>query len=265
MFVISAILLIFTLPGLWVIWTAADVTSGKREKIEWKKPLILLFILLGISALLSLYFYNSYHLPFWPTLFEHVVGLIITGVFLLILSIINIVVSITYKDAPKSFHNPKALWIFIGVLCMIFLLLFLWIIPFAQKTSYVNKIQVAMNALEEEEKNKEEMTVLFMSSEQECVRRRTNSCAGEEYENTFFVKNNLDEEKEVQVRIRALDSDKNELKIVESEIMTLDAGELRLVETEETSDNSSVWSRSSFQTEYRTHFYQSIFRFRDVE
>ncbi|RIW29371.1 hypothetical protein D3H55_19100 [Bacillus salacetis] len=262
--IIAIITLIFMIPFLWVIWSASDVKSGKREKIEWKKPAGLLIIMLLISGIVNWYFYSSYQLAFFSNLFENMIGLMITGAFLIILSIINIVVSILYRGAPKSIHNPKAIWIFTGVFCLTFLLLFTWVFPFAQKASYVNKIETAMDALAETEADKE-FTVLFMNSEKDCIRRRTNSCAGEEYNNFFFVKNNLDEQKEVQVRIRALDYDKKELKIVESVIMTLDAGELRLVETEETLENSSVWSKYSFQTEHQTHFYESMFRFRDVE
>ncbi|WP_404447066.1 hypothetical protein LG307_01145 [Sutcliffiella horikoshii] len=79
----------------------------------------------------------------------------------------------------------------------------------------------------------------------------------------FFVKNYLEEVKEVQVRIRALNADKEDLKVVDSNIMTLAAGELRLVETEETNDKTSIWSKSTFETEYQTYFYEYIYRFRD--
>ncbi|NMH72363.1 hypothetical protein HF078_04695 [Bacillus sp. RO2] len=37
--------------------------------------------------------------------------------------------------------------------------------------------------------------------------------------------------------------------------MTLGAGELRLVETEETNDRTSIWSKSTFETEYQTYYY----------
>ncbi len=105
---------------------------------------------------------------------------------------------------------------------------------------------------------------MFMSSEKQCVRRRTENCNSSDYQNAFFVQNNLDETKQVQVQIRALDHEQNELKSVESKIMTLQAGELKLVETEETSDQESIWSRSSFETEVRTASYQSIYRYRDA-
>jgi len=264
MAIITVIILIFIIPYIWVTWSGIDVRNGKREKIAWKKPCILLLFLVLVSGVINLYFYSSYHLPIFPNLFENMVGLIVTGAFLLILSIINIIVSIMYKGAPKSFHNPKTVWIFTGVLCLTFLFSFSWIFPFAQKVSYVAQINAAMQELSQAE-TEEEVTVLFMSSEKNCVRRRNSNCVDVDYDNRFFVKNNLDEKKQIQVRIRALDSNQKELKVVDSEIMTLDAGELRLVETEETYDDSSIWSKYSFQTEVRTNYYESLFRFRDVE
>ena len=66
------------------------------------------------------------------------------------------------------------------------------------------------------------------------------------------------------MRIRALDSKQNELKVVESDIMTLEAGELKLVETEETSDEASIWSRSSFETDYRVQSNESLHQYRDA-
>jgi hypothetical protein len=45
--------------------------------------------------------------------------------------------------------------------------------------------------------------------------------------------------------------------------MTLGAGELRLVETEETNDKTNIWSKSTFETEYQTYYYEYKYRFRD--
>lgn len=262
MAIISVVILIFLFPFLWVIWTGVDVKNGKKERMEWKKPSILLFILLLISTLISFYFYRNYQLPLFSNSFETIIGLVLAGVFLVIFSIINIIASIVYKGAPKSFHNPKGMWIFTGVFCFTILFFITWVYPFGEKSSYVYRMEVAVQALSESETD-EEITVLLMNSEKQCVRRKTERCIDEDYQNYFLVKNNLDEEKEVQVRIRALNTDKEEIKVVDSNIMTLGAGELRLVETEETNDNTSIWSRSTFTTEIRTSYYEYLFRFRD--
>ncbi|MDG5473169.1 hypothetical protein P6709_15555 [Jeotgalibacillus sp. ET6] len=264
MVIIAAVIIVFVIPYIWMAWSGIDVKNGKREKMEWKKPAITFLIISGISLAINFYYYQMYHLNFFPNLFESMVTLIVTGAFLVVFIIVNILAGIVYKNAPKSFHNPKVMWIFTAVFCLTVLFFGSWVFPFGQKSSYVVKVEAAMQELSETEEDTE-VSVLFLSSEQNCIRRRTSGCVSEEYQNVFFVKNNLDEEKEVQVRIRALDFNQNELKVVDSKIMTLGAEELRMVETEETSDKTSIWNSSTFETEQRTQFYEYQFRFREPE
>lgn len=102
---------------------------------------------------------------------------------------------------------------------------------------------------------------LLVSSEQECL-RRTASCRNSSYSNQFFIKNNGDHVQEAQVQIRTLNNNDQEMKVIDSKIMTLQPGELRLLETEETNDNSSIWNQYSFQTAYRIANFQYKLRHR---
>ncbi len=79
----------------------------------------------------------------------------------------------------------------------------------------------------------------------------------------FYVRSNLDGTKEVQVKIRAANKNQEELKVIDSEIMKLDSGEMKMVETEETSDSKDVWGKYSFTTEKRVFYYQYNYRYRD--
>lgn len=261
--IVTLVILIFLLPYVWFLWTGISNKTGMMERYRWKKPLATLLLLVIISAALNCFYSNAYQLAFFQNGFELMVGLIVAGAFLVILSIINIIVGIVYKNAPKSFHNPKVAWTVSMFLCATILFFIVWVYPLAEKASYITQLESAIAAANEQQDG-EEITVVFMSSEKQCVRRRTENCNSSDYQNAFFVQNNLDETKQVQVQIRALDHEQNELKSVESKIMTLQAGELKLVETEETSDQESIWSRSSFETEVRTASYQSIYRYRDA-
>ncbi|PPA69113.1 hypothetical protein [Jeotgalibacillus proteolyticus] len=264
MAIISALSLIFLIPFLWVGFSLIDVTRGKRDKIAWKKPLILFAAILVISAIINYHFYSTYQLPLFLNETESIVALVIAGAFLVFLSILNIVVTLMNKGAPKSLHNPKAVWVFIICFTLFSLFISFWVLPFAQKSTYVADIKEAMQALSDEEAN-EEVSVAIVRSTKECIRRVTANCTSTDYSNYFYVKNNLDDEKEVQLRIRALDANENEIKVAESNIMTLGPGEVKLVETEETSDEDSILSRYSFTTEQRIFYYESMFRFRDVQ
>src|SRR5690606_15442992 len=115
----------------------------------------------------------------------------------------------------------------------------MWVYPLAEKASYINKIENAL-ALSEQQQGDEEITVLFMSSERKCMRTNTSNCHSQSYQNAFFLKNNLSTQKEVQGRIRALDSEQKGRKVIDSDIRTVEAGELKLVETEESLDEANI-------------------------
>ena len=262
--VISIVILIFFLPYAWFLWSGISAKSGKIEKLHWKNPLAALFVLVLISFILNYYFSNAYQLSFFQNGVEAIVALVVSAAFLLVISIINVIVSIKFKDAPKSFHNPKLTWIFTVIFSTTILFFTIWVYPLAEKASYIQKVEGAL-ALSQQEQAGEEITVLFMSSEKKCFRLTSSNCDNVSYTNSFFLKNNLDVQKEVQVRIRALGSGQKELKVIDSEVMALEAGELKLVETEETYDQDSIWNRSSFETETRTQSYESLFRYRDAD
>ena len=260
---VALVILLFFLPYAWFLWSSMSSKTGKMEKPRWKKSLAALLGLVLISVILNYYFSNAYQLSFFQNGFESIVAIIVSAVFLLIIAIINLIVSRVFKNAPKSFHNPKVVWIFTAVFCTTILFFTMWVYPLAEKASYIYKVENAL-AMSEQQQGDEEITVLFMSSEKNCFRRSTSNCNYQTYKNSFFLKNNLDTQKEVQVRIRALDSGQKELKIIESDIITLEAGELKLVETEESSEQASIWSRSSFETDYRVQSYESLYRYRNT-
>lgn len=262
--IISLVIFIFFLPYAWFLWSSMNAKSGKVEKPRWKKPLAALIALVLISVLLNYYFSNAYQLSFFQNGFESIAALIFSAAFLLVIAIVNVIVSIVYKGAPKSFHNPKVVWVFTTVFCTTILFFTMWVYPLAEKASYIQKIENAI-AVSEKQQADEEITVLFMSSEKNCFRLTSSNCDSEKYKNSFFLKNNLAVQKEVQVHIRALDSKQKELKAVESDIMMLEAGELKLVETEESSEQASIWSRSSFETDYQVQSYEFLYRYRNTD
>lgn len=260
---ISLVIFLFFLPCAWLFWTGMDSKAGKSKKSNWKIALAALIAVVFISVVLNFYFSNKYQLSFFQNGSESIVAIIVCAAFLLVVGIVNVVVSILFKGAPKSVHNPKVAWVVTVVLCATILFFIMWVYPLAEKASYIHKVQKAL-AMSEQQQADEEITVLFMSSEKQCFRTTSSNCDNEKFKNSFFLKNNLDTQKEVQVRIQALDSEQKELKVIESDIMTLEAGELKLLETEETSDDASIWSRSSFETDHRVRSYESLYRYRDA-
>ena len=261
------VIFLFILPCAWLFWTSMNLKSskaGKTEKFRWKISLAALIAVVLVSAVLNYYFSNAYQLSFFQNGYESIAALILCAVFLVIVGIITVIVNIIFKDAPKSFHNPKVAWGVTVVFSATILFFTIWVYPLAEKASYIHKVEKAL-AMAQQQQADEEITVLFMSSEKECMRTTSSNCHNQQYQNSFFIKNNLDQQKEVQVQIRALDSEQKELKVIESDVMTMEAGELKLVETEETYGKESIWKRSSFETEYRVSAYESLYRYREAE
>lgn len=258
------VIFLFFLPCAWLFWTSMNLKSGKTGKSRWRISLAALIVVILISVVLNYYFSNTYQLSFFQNGLESIVAIVLCVAFLLIVGIVNVIVSIVFKGAPKSIHNPKVAWVITAVLCTTILFFIMWVYPLAEKAAYIHKVEKAL-AMSEQQQADEEITVLFISSEKECFRTTSSNCNNETYKNSFFLKNNLDTQKEVQVRIRALDSEQQELKVIESDVMTLKAGELKLVETEESSEMESIWNRSSFETDYRVHNYESLYRYRDAD
>lgn len=258
------IILIFFLPFAWFLWGMLGIRGGGEKKSRWKLPLAVLAVLVLGSFIANYFLSDTYGLSFFQNGFESIVALIVAGAILVIVALINIIMSISLKNVPASVHNPKVVWVITAGLCSAILFFTMWVYPFGEKVSYINKIETALDAAEEQQAG-EEMTVVFLSSERKCFRTTTSNCHAVPYSNSFFIKNNLDAKKEVRLQIRALDAKENELKTVESDVMVLEAGELKLIETEETSDTSSTWNRSSFETDVRTHSSEWLYQYRDAE
>ncbi|MFD2760682.1 hypothetical protein [Lentibacillus juripiscarius] len=238
-----------------------DVKNGKRDHVNWKGPLILLMVITAVSLALNVYLFSTYNLAFFLNSFSSIIGLIAVGALWAVIAVINIISTIIArrKNLPKTLHNPKAIWLFSGVLAGVMLFFFLWFVPIGQKIAYAVTLNDAVNAMEDTPKN-EDISLVLVRSEDSCLNIRN---CDKKYNNVFYVRSNLDGTKEVQVKIRAANKNQEELKVIDSEIMKLDSGEMKMVETEETSDSKDVWGKYSFTTEKRVFYYQYNYRYRD--
>ncbi|WP_143469639.1 hypothetical protein [Lentibacillus sediminis] len=159
-----------------------DVRNGDREKVNLKGPVILFALLAVASLVVNWYLSSNYNLAFFQNSFSSIIGIVITGVLWLIIALINIFVTLTMKGAPKSIHNPKAMWIVSSVLAGAFLLMFLWYFPLAEKMAYADTLNNAVNTMEDTEEN-QEVSVVLVKSENACL--RTKNC-DVRYNNVFY-------------------------------------------------------------------------------
>ncbi|SIT83790.1 hypothetical protein [Edaphobacillus lindanitolerans] len=254
-------ILVFSAPFIWTLVTAIDYKKGKRDQIAWKLPGILLILLTLGSLLIQIYLFNKYGFPIFQTTLETIISLAIPLIVAGVVLLANLLTTFTVgRQMEKSVHDPKTVnYIALGFAAAL-LANSLVAAPTGKKIAFAASIDQAM--ANTENADAEEFSVVLVSSERGCLRYNA-SCRSAPYSNQFFVKNHSGETKEVQVKIRALSGSNKEMKVIDSRIMTLKPNELRLLETEETSSDSSVWNQYSFETDHRTVSHQHMVRFRD--
>ncbi|WP_174614146.1 hypothetical protein [Virgibacillus ihumii] len=263
MFYMGIVIVAYLLPFIWILWSFIDVKKGDKEKFNRKGPLILFVVILILSVVVNFYLSFAYNLSFFQNGFTSMIGLIVIGSLWVIIAIINIITTVIarQKNLSKTLHNPKVVWIFSGVFAGTLLIFFLWFMPLGNKISYAVTLNNAISAMENSSENKE-ISLVQVLSESDCFRRRN---CDEEYKNVFYVRNNLDNTKEVQLQIYALDANKEELKVIDSNIMELEPGEIQMVKTEETNEKRNIWSQPTFKTERRVVYYKYNYRYRNAE
>ncbi|QTD40914.1 hypothetical protein [Sporosarcina sp. Te-1] len=256
-------IVIYSIPGLMIISSAYDVKVGKRASVKWKWPALFLFILAPTGLATQYYFQQTYHFPFFQTNTENWVAGIVIALLAGIILLINLIITLTIgKKLPKSVHNPKNVNIFTAcIVVYLFMILFI-AAPTGKKIAFSTAIDQALQASEVSQT--EEFPVVLVTSERDCL-QNTASCRNSPYSNQFFIRNNLSKTQEVQVKTRALSASGIEMKVIDSHIMTLRPGELRLVETEETSKDASPWNMYSFQTDHPISEHQYITRYQDPQ
>lgn len=247
-------IIIFSLPAILFLLSVINVRSGKTEKIRWKLPTLLLLVLVLVSIVIQYYYLQTYDFPLLQTSIESWIGLGIAGLLLGIILIINVFITKTIgKNASKTFHDPKLVNNFaLSVAFFVFIIVF-FAAPTGKKIAFAHSINQAIQVTEQS--HADTFKVVLVRSEQECL-RRTGNCRNAAYSNLFFVKNNGDKVEDLQVEIRALDTNNQEMRVINSAVMSMEPGELRMVVTEETNNNSSVWNQYSFQTAYQITNYQ---------
>lgn len=188
-------------PVLVLAFSGLDVQRGKREKLNWKWTIISFIAFLVIQFAVSIYFKSKYELPIFPNLAETVIVLIIAAVLLVIMIIVSIFVYFFGRGLPTSIHNPKLISVFLVAVPLFMVYICYLAVPLAQKLIYVSTLNEAYTAFENDDSS-QEFTVKLLTSEKQCIRAST--CRDTDYSNRFFVKNNLNETKEVQIKLQAI-------------------------------------------------------------
>ncbi|MGP4071114.1 hypothetical protein ACTWQB_01005 [Piscibacillus sp. B03] len=255
-------IIIGIIPYMWLYVSYINVKKGKKEKLNKKGPLFLFITICLLILVLAIYQKSKYELPIFMDHSNLIGGLIVSLTIFIIIGLINLGITFRYRKnpLPKNLHDPKAMWIFTTFLAVSMFIFMAWIYPAANKLDYTIALNNAYSELEQVDD--EEIGLRLAVSEDRCLRRR--NCDFKIY-NVFYARNNMDEVKEVQFLIRTVNRDGSTQKEIESKVMRLEPGEIKLVETEETNSTADVWMKYSFTTENWFDGYQFKSRYRDVD
>ncbi|UFJ41120.1 hypothetical protein LOK74_00730 [Brevibacillus humidisoli] len=183
--------------------------------------------------------------------------LIIFGAIFLLVGIVSLVIT---RDL---FGTMVALFILILLLVQIFLSIF-WFASLGEKWEYAEILDRAERvfATAGDEEAKQEISVeLLYSARGFCWR----DCSTEDYRNLFMVKNHLDQPVQAELKILAANERKQQLAMYESLPIDLQPGEYRVVVTEETNLEDSVWDRWTSYTDEKIAFFQYQYRYEPIK
>ncbi len=256
------VILITTVPLIWLLFSVVDYKRGKIAKVKWKGPLKLFLTLALLVLIHAIYLNIRYNIPIFINLHSASIALITVLIIGGVFSLANIIT--TLKVGRTHYHNPTLMWKFIGVFMLVMLTIIIWFLPAGEKMKYVRDLNFAYEKLNEKD---EDIAVILASSESNCLRAESTrpryTC--DSYANVFYVKNNFDQSKEVQLSFRVFNRQEEELEVIESHIMKLEPEEIKLVITDETQELNNSWSQYSFETEETVHYYQYKKRYRDID
>ncbi|SEP97837.1 hypothetical protein [Piscibacillus halophilus] len=247
-------------PFIWLYFSFLNVRKGKRDQVNWKGPLGLYIGLCLLILVIAIYQKYTYDIPIFINSSSFISGLIVSGGLFAIIGLVNIFVTFRYRKnpLPKDLHDPKVVWILGVIICLGIFVFMSWFFPAGKKMNYTSALNNAYSELEED--NDEEIGLVLATSEERCMRRR--DCDFKVY-NVFYAKNNLEKTQDVQFLIRTIDKNGEQQKEIESKVITMEPGEIKLVETEETNSSSEMWMKYSFTTDNWFDGYQYRYRYRD--
>lgn len=251
-------------PAFWLLSSVIRSAKKTDKTVNWKGPALLWAIILLISVGANIYISSIYNLDFFHNSYINwLIIMYVIGSLVLVFSFANIAATLAAKrkNAPEGEHNPKTMWKFIGVSTVLLFVFLAWVHPIEQKTQYALNLHQALKELDTSDDQSKEFSLVLIKSNDECF---GGNCSSTKYENLYYVKNNMDKKKEVEFTIAAYNSHHEKMTEIDSRKLTIGAGDLAMLTTDETKANQSVWSQFSFQTDEEINNYEYKYHYRDV-
>lgn len=251
------------IPPLILLFSWIDTLQGKREKINWKLVIIAFAISLIIDFSFSFYYKMKYGFPIFPNMYSIKTILLIAGIISALIVLSSLILLPPLRKQLSIYFSLLLVFCIIGSVIFVFIL-YIGILfkPLGDKMNFAQSLDKAFEIAEMTEGNSD-FQIIKTQSEKQCYSRSSQTNC--DYDNIFFIKNNLDEPKEVRVKFVVYDRNDEVQKEIMSHKLKLDAGEIRLVTTDETLTEGDIWDQYTFRTDKMVVFYEYSLEYQDIQ
>ena len=218
----------------------------------------------SVTLIVNLHYLEKYGFPLLPTGSETMIMLMVCGLLLGVVLLIVVMMAI-FSRTPfmQSIMQSSPVFIVISLLCLSMMMIFLFVLPVAEKSTYATAMKRADQSLDKMDKQTDQPIGMTLSLSQQICYSSSSSCRGSDYSNLVFLRNFEDRDLHVQVQIAFYDSSGNVMDTIETGTMTVAANEtIPFLPKTETTRDTSLWNRFTIDTDERTANIQYRYRYK---
>lgn len=220
----------------------------------------------SVTLIVNLHYLEKYGFPLLPTGSEITIMLMVCGLLLGIILLIVVVMGIFSRTPFKqTIMQSSPVFIVMSLLCLSMIMIFIFVLPIAQKSTYATAMKRADRSFSNMEKETVQPIGMTLSVSDQICYSSSSSCRGSDYSNLVFMKNFEDRDLIVQVQMAFFDSSGNVMDTIETGSMTIGANEtIPFLPNTEIRRNQSPWNRWTIDTDDRTANIQYRYRYKDA-
>lgn len=220
----------------------------------------------SVTLLVNLHYLEEYGFPLLPTGSEIKIMLMVCGLLLGMIMLIVILMGI-FSRTPflQSILQSSPIFIVISLLCLTMMMIFIFVLPVAEKSTYATAMKRADKALSDMDSQTDQPIGMTLSMSQQICYSNSSSCRGSDYSNLVFMRNFEDRGLLVQVQIAFYDSSGNVMDTIETGTISIGPNEtIPFLPKSETTRDNSLWNRFTIDTDERTANIQYRYRYKDA-
>lgn len=219
--------------------------------------LIVSAVILLLTTIGQLYYYNAYDLNVWPARDQIKLSSIFVFVFFIGISIYKGYLHLRKRKQEMSFKD-------IFIIVVIMFVFFIWLIPVGQKYNYVARLNKAEELFVEQPSEfvkKDRDLMIGLVASKKGISGRYQSYSSRKHYNYFYIRNNSAEPVIGDVHVKAYNKDNELLGFEKAKDVELEAKSTELLIFKEQKYDMDQWDMFSFRTRGKIISYKVEFHF----